>query len=303
MNAFYFVVDRKFLPFALIQAKRLTGFFNADVHIFFEGDSSNLDITKAVGERVFLHLNEIEKFLPDSLPASTHWPKIVYGRIFAPFLLSTYTRLIYLDADVFILRGDDDIWNIPLENGLGAVHDLDVLNRAPTALKVRKNKPLYTKEQWLSDIGVIGDRYFNSGVLVIDTKLWIERDWSAILADYVIKYAKSIKMFDQDFLNHAQQGLWSELSPRWNYQPNIAECGVTRQIKPVILHFASSPKPWSELRKGNINDLNYIFHDVFEQELAAINVDISDYKKEKKIKFFTRLKKILRKRMSDLAGR
>ena len=68
----------------------------------------------------------------------------------------------------------------------------------------------------------------------------------------------------------------------------------------MILHFASSPKPWSELRKGNINDLNYIFHDVFEQQLAAIDVDISDYREEKKINFFKLLKKRLRKRMSDL---
>ena len=233
--AIYLVSDERFMLVALAQAERLAEQWGCDVHVFLEDE--RLSSAPRVGSaRVRVHLNEICATLPEGVPLSGKWPKVVYSRNHVPDLLDGYDRLLYLDVDILPLKADESLWDIEIPGGLGAVADAATLHRGPLDTGL-------PRDRWLDGIGVKSGRYFNSGMLLIEPRKWDAARIHAALSDYFRgRQVRAIK--SQDFLNHLYDGQWTELSPRWNFQPPLFELGLESQIDPVFLHFCNRIKPW-----------------------------------------------------------
>lgn len=234
--AFYLIVDGRYLPIALGLATRLVDLWKIDVHVFLE-DKTIMDRPAGVGSRIFVHLNALDGLRPPDLPETHNWPAIVYDRVFAPRFLQDYDRLIYLDADIYPLHVDSLLLTVDLPSGLGAVQDTASIGFSPHAAKL-------DRPAWCASIGLDSDRYFNSGVLVIDRKTWNRIDFPAQLTRYMARYADAVRMPDQDFLNYLFQGRWTEFSPAVNFQKAIFNYGYERTFPPVFVHFSSFQKPW-----------------------------------------------------------
>lgn len=290
--AFYLVVDNRLEVAASTVAASLAQRWGQDVHIFVEGTIDPAGI-RLRHPGIYYHENALARYLPEGLPESVKWPKIVYMRLFAPQLLNDYERLIYLDADILPLEVDERIWTLPLGNAIGAVQDFEVTNLAPVAVGGRKR-------DWLDSIGVRSERYFNSGVLVFDTAYWATLDINTSLSDFVKKYSSSVRMFDQDFLNYLFQDNWRELSPAWNYQASLFLLGVDYLCPPVFLHFSKIEKPWMGQFVPEIDDIDKMGHISFVNAARSLGLDPSGLLEPKKINPLSRAKYRLRRKLSEL---
>jgi lipopolysaccharide biosynthesis glycosyltransferase len=259
MNSFFFVVDEKFFPMAKAISIRLRELYDADVNIFLENATHKLIETIRIQPKVdreFIHFNRLGPLIPKNLPHSDIWPKIVYGRFFAPRLLQHYSRLVYLDADIIPVKQNDLIWNIDLPGGLAAVFDTGAISKCPANKKNKKYPQGHKgKMLWLNSIGVVGDRYFNTGLLVIDPKKWNMYNWNSLISDYMEKYKEHVIMFDQDFLNSIFAENWAELSPAFNFQSSAFNLGLEPSVDLVFIHYSDRTKPWHGLFSHDIDDV------------------------------------------------
>ena len=210
-NAVYFVTDDKFLGLTLLNARKLAALQdrNFDIHLFYQG-AGDLEVLRQ-GADITVHRYTLS--LPEGVRSSNLWPQVVYGRIFVPDMLgSRYERLLYLDADIYLWRDPRTLFEVDLGvHALGAVQDFSVANGGcPRRFK--------NKESWLQSIGIKGDDYFNSGVLLVDVDRWKQIDFNREIIEFMGSYGAAASMWDQDFLNHVFQGSWLELSPLANWQ-------------------------------------------------------------------------------------
>ena len=266
-TAFYITVDDGYLGIGLAQAKRLHALWGIDVHVFIEG-AGGIERDETGTGGIFVHRNLMHDMIPSELPSTESWPRIVYGRIFAPLLLGQYDRLVYLDADIFPMVAASEILDLEMPGGLAAVQDGATINGAPHSAGD-------DRARWKQSIGLNSDRYFNAGVMILDQKMWAQVDFARELLDYMAKHGTSARMQDQDFLNCFFQDRWTELSPRFNYQKAHFNYGYERVFPPVFLHFSSFQKPW--LQPDSLDSVHGQFFAPYQEMFAQAGVDYRDY--------------------------
>ncbi|MFZ9191072.1 MAG: glycosyltransferase family 8 protein [Schleiferiaceae bacterium] len=237
-TAICFVVDPNYAPYALAQAIQVIKLVpDIPVHVFIEGRPETF--TLPVPKKISVHWNELSPYVPDGLPESSKWSKIVYCRMFLPQVLGA-DRIIYFDADIAIVSEIDALLNTPFGNkGLFAAHDSGLVGPIAPGLRISSQK-------WLRQIGLRNSRYFNSGVLVMNSAAWREIDFSSALVKYFSDYGEYARMWDQDFLNFKFQGRWGELSPCYNYQLSLFGFGFESIFDPAVVHFTDGTKPWHQ---------------------------------------------------------
>lgn len=174
--------------------------------------------------------------------------KMTFARILLPqFLPQTCNRVLYLDGDILVLSGLEQLWNIDLgEAVIGAVPDYWLDN-------VVSNGP-----------GPAGgprvERYFNAGILLIDLAKWRDERISERSLDYLHRFPMT-EYSDQDALNVACDGKWKILDRAWNFQfePTQAIARIALEQKLAIVHFVTNVKPW---KSGSLSP-NVAFYDTF----------------------------------------
>lgn len=278
MRAYVLVVDEHFAELATALAARIAKLTQDDVHIFLEGFPEGCRFAEFPSPSIRYHYNRLIRLIPQGLPVSSRFPKILYCRIAAPQLLTDYERVVYLDADVFFLQPHDAIWEVDLPHGLGAVHDAYAIG----ALAPQRDTP---KERWLSDLGIRSSRYFNAGILAIEPKKWNELDLLKRLADYAARYGQVMRLADQDFLNHEFQNRWTELSPRFNFQSLMIGRGYARSIRPSLIHFNSLDRPWVNGWMARHTTAGRAFKDLYVNALHEVGSSIEKYHRPRKLRF------------------
>ncbi len=288
MNAFYFVTDEAFAYVANAHAQWLRTLWpDCDVHIFIERRDALKSIMEIQDERIIYHYEELSPFLPTGLPHSKYWPTIVFLRMFAPRLLQQYHRLCYIDSDILCMYRDDVLWNIDLPSGIGMVADYATIYRAPA------NIGEMPRDEWLASINVRSGRYANSGMLLIDPKIFSTYHFEDTLAGYFKEFPAADR-FDQDFLNFYFDGVWTEIGPRFNYQAGIMEFGYERIIDPVFMHFCRPVKPWYGKEHKWRAATDPRFYGFYRTILENGGYDIRDYAREFPLPFIRRIRYSLR---------
>jgi lipopolysaccharide biosynthesis glycosyltransferase len=199
--------------------------------------------------------------ISDSLPersASIHWAsvdltrfagcathshisKMTYARLLVPQMFrDTASMALYIDSDLLVLDDLAPIWQTDLKGAvLGAV--VDEIDR-------HRN----TGDPRFDGVPPVVN-YFNAGVLLIDLKRWRDERISERSLEYLVRNPRS-PYSDQDALNVACDGLWTQLDPRWNFQ-NHCSTRISRMSasdRPGIVHFVTGSKPWNpEVRSVN----------------------------------------------------
>ena len=186
-----------------------------------------------------------------SSPGLSHISLATYFRLFIPLLLPlSVEKLIYLDCDIIVRHSIAKLYDIDIEDYLlGAVYHNDKLSVNNGAFK-RLHIP-------------VEQGYFNAGVLLINLKKWREEHIYEKSIEFLRNNSESIVNHDQDVLNVVCGKQTKMLSYTWNtmnyfFMENfrLSQDRVlkiyqkeehTNVTDPVIIHFASRPKPWERL--------------------------------------------------------
>jgi lipopolysaccharide biosynthesis glycosyltransferase len=108
-------------------------------------------------------------------------------------------------------------------------------------------------------LGLAGNtRYFNTGLLVMQTKLWRDLDVTKKIIDCIDNNKKFANYPDQYGLNVVLANNWLELSPLWNHFSTIEP-----KEQPYLIHFVER-KPIYQSYNYNENFKN-IFYSYLNQ--------------------------------------
>ena len=151
-------------------------------------------------------------------------------RLLLPSFIKSVPKMIYLDADTLVNCDISDLWNINItEYALAAVPEF--------ACGIR-----FTVDKYLITSGeVVGDDYFNSGVLLINLKYLREHEddiWQKGFA-FVISHPQC-RYLDQDILNYCFSKNYVKLTSDFNRFVDVER--IHRKpctVKPHIYHFLS----------------------------------------------------------------
>jgi lipopolysaccharide biosynthesis glycosyltransferase len=159
-----------------------------------------------------------------SIPVDTSgFPMTTYLRVFAPNVVGLDVhKLLYIDVDIILQDDISKLWNMSTgEHVIGAVQDI-----AQTVDCEWGGLPNY-KELGLDP----KTKYFNAGVLLINTDKWREQNISAEIIGALIKYKETVQLGDQYGLNVVFAQKWQELDKKWNWFASL------ENENPSLIHF------------------------------------------------------------------
>lgn len=186
-----------------------------------------------------LVLKKIDTKLLKNVVINGHITDATYYRILIPSIFGKdIEKIIYLDSDIIVRNDIREFWNIDIEGySLGAVRIYDYSGHA--TLKVPSEA-----------------KYFNAGILLMNLKVWRERNISQKVLEYIKNYPERLISWDQDALNGVLYDDWKEIDLKWNLRSQLFEsdyqnAGLTNEdefiqliTEPSIIHFTTATKPW-----------------------------------------------------------
>lgn len=171
----------------------------------------------------------------------SHVPKQTFLRFWALEKLSaSYERVLYLDGDIFLSWGSwAELFDLPLSPlAVSAVAARPIWFDKPNHRYGRKYRAALNPE--------IGDRYFNAGVLLINSEAFRDQDIIGRALAFFAQYPELCSQYDQSALNAVLGGQWAELSPSWNWQMSGYSYAVLQDLSPRAIHFTGEEKPWND---------------------------------------------------------
>jgi lipopolysaccharide biosynthesis glycosyltransferase len=170
----------------------------------------------------------------------------LYRLLLGRLLPEVVERVLYLDGDT-IVRGS-----------LAPLFELRLDDFVLAAVPHRYfHLPGRCPNDYSSRLGLTKSApYLNSGVLLVNLKMWRDLGIEAQSLDYVrshLSVAEKLEFPDQDTLNTVLLGKWLPLDARYNYWAWTVEpesflhpsgTAARGNDAPVIVHYAGSRKPW-----------------------------------------------------------
>ena len=229
---------------------------------------------KSIGNNYQSTVNQIviSDEIFDTLVTNYHFTKAMYYRLMIPNFIHE-DIVLYLDADIVVNGSVKDLFNTEL----GDKYIAAVLN------------PGFKRHEELNMS--LNVEYFNSGMMLINNKLWKRHDLTKHIIEFIDLKNNIIQFPDQDGLNAIINGNWKKIDLKFNQQAVIFEenfhskynCFTDNELKeaknnPVIIHYTGSSKPWHFRNKHPYKHLywRYLkmtpFKRYIPEDLTVINV-------------------------------
>lgn len=238
--------------FSLIE--NYTGEDELNIHFFLCGEirAESLQklkesLARVARKGIALHFIPFDLKPFEALGTGLHFSSAAYTRLFLyKFLPPGLSKALYLDADTLILEDISPLYRLPVgERPLLAARDWIGSFDHPIA---------NLKKETLEKFGVgPQEKYFNSGVLLLNLDYWREKNLGERLLGTAKENPEALFLVDQNLLNLCLHGMIGELDPRWNrtfINKNIRSGNWNMPVAglpwdpPKILHFVSDEKPW-----------------------------------------------------------
>jgi len=270
-----YAVNRYYYPYLYISIYSLIKNSTSNYDISILHDSLNEDEINTLmtlkNTKININIINVEEYVREKkYILSDHISKEAYFRFLIPIILSNYNKVIYLDCDTIITKDLEDLYNINLKNNtLGAVLDCGI-----SSIK-----------GYTSNIVKIPDNtYINSGVMLINNKLFIQNKEEEIECLNIIINNKKLKFHDQDIINIYYKNKILFLDNKWNKQIDlrIKKDFINDINNSFIIHYYGPSKAW--LNKSNANA--YLFWKYAEETplYDMILNNYLNYKKDNKLK-------------------
>ncbi|OCG13955.1 glycosyltransferase family 8 protein [Gilliamella apicola] len=219
--------------------------YNLHFHLFVDKVSnSNIDKFKQLANDkiaiTLYYLNNNFKINPKTLVLHITTISTCIRFIMPEILESKTDRLIYLDSDVICLQSLAKLSQYNIENYIAGVIT-DTKDMQQTISKMYQ---------------IDSTKYFNAGVLLINTKKWCEENISKKALE-LINDGNVYKFADQDVLNILLENRTLLLPIKFNTKIKISiDAHQEKEIRPytVVLHYISQNKPWFKVYQSKIFD-------------------------------------------------
>ena len=280
----FFATDDNYVPFLAVSAKSLLEnaskeyFYN--IHVLTDGLSQeNIDLisdnltpnSKLIIDDMNTYVRDIEKNLNQSL--RDYYTISIFYRLFIASKYPEYHKAIYLDCDITVLGDIAELYNTDLEGNIFGVVPDDIIAGIPEF-----------REYATEGVGVRYDRYFNSGMLLMDLDKYREEDILGRFIKLLTTYNFETAAPDQDYLNvlckdrvkYLEKG-WNRMSTDENYDGKVH-----------IIHYNNFRKPWyyddvpygryfwDYAKKTNIYDKICSIRNSFNDEMARKHLKGAD---------------------------
>ncbi len=176
----------------------------------------------------------LSKFKENDLPTEA------YFRLLLPELLPDVKRILYLDVDMLVLDNLGELYRTDLGNNiLGVVRDFPFTN---------------DKNSWSYFLlGEFGNRYFNSGMLLMDLVAMRGNNIVSRFMEFILKTSQHYLLGDQDAFNIFFFYNVKILEDKYNYIAENQKILQKTNLKVVVMHYCgySNPKPWLIYNDGS----------------------------------------------------
>jgi len=245
-------VDQSYvLPLAVMLEslkQHLRPSLHAELYLIHTGiPQSSLAAISSIIETHSIMLSEEQL---NAAPRDPRFPREAAVPLLLPEILpAALERVLFLDADMLVLRDLAYLWETPLDQHVvAAVADSAVpLCSAPRGVK-----------GWQA-MGIPRDApYFNAGVLMIHLSRWRQREVTRRSHQYLEATREPIDFLHQEALNAVLWNDWKRLDLRWNLLASRAgrpfdPTASAAWQQPGIVHFAGRMKPWRAPIGGPFN--------------------------------------------------
>ena len=169
----------------------------------------------------------------DQLPIRDYYSASTYFRFLIATNFPQYDKALYIDCDTCITTDVAKLYDIPLGNNMvGAVPEAVMNVFEPTGAYSEKV------------LGINRRRYFNAGMMVINSEQWRKHD---VLGQFInlVSFYNFVVAQDQDYLNVICKNKVLLLPRKWNMEAiktwNVPQKDVS------IIHYAFAAKPWHDI--------------------------------------------------------
>lgn len=237
-----FSVNKKFLEFLEEIIFSILYYSSEKVNIYLmyqENELNNEDIKNIID---FVEETINGKIIPIKFDASrlngvpitddegSFFGMEAYSRLFCPFKLpKEVDKILYLDADMICTGDINELYNIPFDGKTWVACE-------DKGIKKKDLKRLGLGEK---------QKYINSGMLLINVEK-LRRDYTEEIIINLINENKKVLIYpDQDFINKVFVNDIKIVDCRYNLIAKDVRYSELN-IKPLIIHYAGSVKPWSD---------------------------------------------------------
>lgn len=275
----FFSVDDRFVPYLVVTLtsliKNASTKYHYHIHVLCtELKKENVEAVQALANKNFeIFFDDCSDYLraiTDRLPIRDYYSKTTYFRLFIGEMFPDYDKVIYLDSDIIVLGDVADLYHHEIGD--------NILGACPEAVMKMPETKLYSEKV----LGIEGNRYFNAGVLIINTEQFREKQ---ILDRFVrlLNVYNFVVAQDQDYLNVICKDHVYYLKNIWNIETCMPVPFKEDEFR--ILHYIMANKPW------NYEDAKYaeyfwkyakltLFYDLLKSQCATY----SEESKEKDAK-------------------
>ncbi len=237
-----FAVDDNYAPFLCVALRSIID--NASTDYYYKIYILNTGISESNKERITSIAEELTDDLSveyvdvadrmdaikDKTALRDYYTNAIYYRIFIPSLFPQYDKILYLDSDMVFLEDISKLYETDLgDNIFGAVHE--------EAMSFFDVFGTYAEEF----LDVPRMEYFNSGLLLINTKEYIKSAVEQRFIDLMLRHKFEVAP-DQDYLNVICKGRVKHLDIGWNKTPIPEKKFKDKDIK--LIHYKLNFKPW-----------------------------------------------------------
>ena len=234
-----FATNDNYAPYLSVALESLKTFADKnkfyDIYIFNSGLSelTKVKLKNSETDNINIRFVNVSSLIKtNALYERDYFSVEMYYRLLISEVLAHYEKVIYLDCDIVVLDDVSKMLNFDLKNKiLGVVND--------------KVFSPGQKDYVNNNIKVGEDNYFNSGILIINTKLFTEFSIKEKCFEVLGKY-KKLSCPDQDALNISCFGQVLYLPESWNFQNGRGSYTFEDRYynKHNIVHYTSAKKPW-----------------------------------------------------------
>ena len=179
----------------------------------------------------------------EGLKVSDRFPKSIYYRFLIPDLLTNETKALYLDCDIIV------------DGSLKLLENFDLSDYACGVVIDQMSDDV--KQHNRIDLPM-SNKYFNSGVLLMNLEYWRNNNVSENLIRFISSNPEQCIYPDQDALNIILANQVRYLPIEYNCQQLFFEKKISNLLirkdewaniekaikKPFIIHFTKKVKPW-----------------------------------------------------------
>lgn len=219
---------------------------------------------------------ELSEDIFKDLKVIEHFSRDMYVRYLLPNLLPDSDKVLYLDADILVT------------GGLARLYDLDIDDYFAAGVRdIGISKAQF--KDYLKELGLGNENYFNSGVLLLNLDYLRRNDIVNKLFSKTKELNDSLRHPDQDVINIVFRNKIKEVANKWNFQDEDRKLYKQSKIRPTIIHYTTARKPWNTPNICKDYNLgSHLLYDEYEfryrsaiGEVAKVSIVIPVYNTKK----------------------